>query len=128
MNAILKINEASGKTREVELLPESSYSIGRAKENDIVLNDRRVSRKHAQIIGDRGKYKVIDGYFENGEIKRSINRVFVNGMPSFEQILAPGDVVTIGETTLEFRKAPDEKSFTRNAPEIGVGENDSAAS
>jgi adenylate cyclase len=128
VNAILKINEASGKTREVELLPESSYSIGRAKENDIVLNDRRVSRKHAQIIGDRGKYKVIDGYFENGEIKRSINRVFVNGMPSFEQILAPGDVVTIGETTLEFRKAPDEKSFTRNAPEIGVGENDSAAS
>jgi adenylate cyclase len=128
VNAILKINEASGKTREVELLPESSYSIGRAKENDIVLNDRRVSRKHAQIIGDRGKYKVIDGYFENGEIKRSINRVFVNGMPSFEQILAPGDVVTIGETTLEFRKAPDEKSFTRNAPEIGVGENDSAVS
>src|SRR4028119_1391288 len=83
VNAILKINEASGKTREVELLPESSYSIGRAKENDIVLNDRRVSRKHAQIIGDRGKYKVIDGYFENGEIKQSINRVFVNGMPSF---------------------------------------------
>lgn len=128
MNAILKINEASGKTREVELLPESSYSIGRAKENDIVLNDRRVSRKHAQIIGDRGKYKVIDGYFENGEIKRSINRVFVNGLPSFEQILAPGDVVTIGETTLEFRKAAAEKSAAPSAPEIRAGENDSAVS
>ena len=128
MNAILKINEASGKTREVELLPESSYSIGRAKENDIVLNDRRVSRKHAQIIGDRGSFKVIDGHFENGEIKRSINRVFVNGLPNFEKILAPGDVVTIGETTLEFRKAPNEKSVAPNAPEIGVGEKESAAS
>jgi adenylate cyclase len=124
VNAILKINEASGKTREVELLPESSYSIGRARENDIVLNDRRVSRKHAQIVGDRGKYKVIDGYFENGEIKRSINRVFVNGLPSFEQILAPGDVVTIGETTLEFRKASDEKSAVPNTAEIGVGESE----
>ncbi len=110
--------------REVELLPESSYSIGRAKENDIVLNDRRVSRKHAQIIGDRGQYKVIDGYFENGEIKRSINRVFVNGLPSFEKILVPGDVVTIGETTLEFRKAIDEKSNSPDLQEVAVGENE----
>jgi adenylate cyclase len=124
VNAILKINEASGKMREVELLPESSYSIGRAKENDIVLNDRRVSRKHAQIIGDRGQYKVIDGYFENGEIKRSINRVFVNGLPSFEKILVPGDVVTIGETTLEFRKAIDEKSNSPDLQEVAVGENE----
>lgn len=132
VNAILKINEASGKTREVELLPESSYSIGRAKENDIVLNDRRVSRKHAQIIGDRGKYKVIDGYFENGEIKRSINRVFVNGLPSFEQILVPGDVVTIGETTLEFRKAiekaSNENSVAQNKSEIAVDGNEVAES
>jgi adenylate cyclase len=132
VNAILKINEASGKTREVELFPESSYSIGRAKENDIILNDRRVSRKHAQIIGDRGNYKVIDGYFENGEIKRSINRVFVNGLPSFEQILAPGDVVTIGETTLEFRKALEKASsenpVAQNKSEIAGDGNEVAES
>jgi adenylate cyclase len=110
VNAILKINETNGKTRELVLLPESSYSIGRAKENDIVLNDRRVSRKHAQIIGDRGNFKLIDGYFENGEIKRSVNRVYVNGLPNFERMLAPGDVIVIGETTLEFVRENSEKS------------------
>ncbi len=104
MNAVLKIKEVDGRIWEVNLLPDSSYTIGRAKENDIVLNDRRVSRKHAQINSDNLSFKIIDGYFEDGVIKRSINRVFVNGLPRFEKILDQGDVITIGETTLEFRK------------------------
>lgn len=122
VNAILKINETSGKTRELVLHPESSYSIGRAKENDIVLNDRRVSRKHAQIIGDRGKFKLIDGFFENGEIKRSVNRVYVNGSPNFERILAPGDVIVIGETTLEFFAENADRLPAPNSAEKSVGE------
>jgi adenylate cyclase len=104
VNAVLKIKEVDGRIWEVNLLPDSSYTIGRAKENDIVLNDRRVSRKHAQINSDNLSFKIIDGYFEDGVIKRSINRVFVNGLPRFEKILDQGDVITIGETTLEFRK------------------------
>lgn len=108
VSAILKITETSGRTWETNLLPESVYSVGRSKENDIVLNDRRVSRKHAQIAADDANFRIIDGYFENGEIKRSINRVFVNGLPRFEKILEQGDVVTIGETKLEFRKIATE--------------------
>lgn len=104
MNAILKIIEPGGKVGEVKLLPDSSYTIGRAKENDIVLNDRRASRKHAQLVAISGQFRIIDGYYEDGEIKRSINRVFVNGLPWFEKFLEFGDVITIGETTLEFKK------------------------
>jgi len=104
VNAILKITEPGHLPREVSLLPGSVYSIGRAKDNDIVLNDRRVSRKHAQIVSDDVDFRVIDGYSEGGEIKRSVNRVFVNGAPHLDKILKQGDQVTIGETTLEFKK------------------------
>lgn len=104
MSAILKITEASGKSWEINLLPDASYSIGRAKENDIVLNDRRVSRRHAQIVADGANFKVIDGYFSGGDLLRSVNRVFVNGLPQLEKILEQGDEIIIGESKFEFRK------------------------
>ena len=104
MSAILKITEASGKSWEISLLPDASYSIGRAKENDIVLNDRRVSRRHAQIVAEGTKFKLVDGYFVNGEIHRSINRVFINGQPLLEKILEQGDEIIIGESHFEFRR------------------------
>ncbi len=86
------------------MLPDMIYSIGRAKENDIVLNDRRVSRRHAQIMAEGVGFKLIDGYFVNGEIVRSVNRVFVNGQPSLEKTLEQGDEIVIGESRLEFHK------------------------
>jgi adenylate cyclase len=102
--AVLKINEVGGRTWEVDLLSDSTRTIGRGRENDIVLKDRRVSRRHAQISSVGGESKIIDGYIEDGEIKRSVNRVYVNGVPYYEKILEQGDVVTIGETTLEYRE------------------------
>lgn len=104
VSAILKINEADGKTWEISLLPNKNYSIGRAKENDIVLNDRRVSRRHAQIVSDGANFKLIDGYFANGEIKRSVNRVFVNGLPVLEKKLEQDDEIVIGESRFHFHK------------------------
>ena len=84
------------------MLPRASYSVGRAKNNDIILNDRRVSRRHAQIVTEAEVVKLIDGHFENGHVQPSVNSVFVNGVSHLEKILEPGDVVTIGETKLEF--------------------------
>ncbi len=105
MSAILKITEASGKTWEISLIPATIYSIGRAKENDIVLNDRRVSRRHAHIVAEDEKFKVVDGFFTaDGELSRSVNRVFVNGQPSLEKILEQDDKIVIGESTLEFHR------------------------
>jgi class 3 adenylate cyclase len=103
VNAILKITEPSGHVREFGLEPGSSYTIGRSKENDIVLNDRRVSRKHAHIVADDSRFKLIDGYYENGQLVRSVNRVLVNTRPHLDHMLTDGDVIRIGETELEFR-------------------------
>lgn len=102
MKASLKITEATGKNWEVELLPNTTLTIGRAKGNDIVLNDRRVSRHHAHIAADAEKFRIVDGYFVDGTIKRSANHVFVNGVPQLEKILESGDFIIIGESRLEF--------------------------
>jgi adenylate cyclase len=81
----------------------SVYTIGRAKENDIVLNDRRVSRKHAFIDTEVGGFRIVDGYIENGQLFRSVNHVFVNGSIQLEYRLKDGDKIAIGESKLEFR-------------------------
>jgi adenylate cyclase len=104
---ILKINEANGKVWELNLVPNSLYTIGRAKENDIVLNDRRVSRRHAHIRGGSLEYTVIDGFVQDGQIQRSVNKVFVNGEPVTEHTLEPGDQITIGTSVLRFEKVAD---------------------
>jgi adenylate cyclase len=105
----IKITEPNGRVWEAELEEGKVYSVGRAKENDIVLNDRRASRKHAQVGGDNTGFRIIDGYIEKGKLVRSVNHVFVNGSPIFEKVLSSGDVIVIGESRLEyFEDAPTE--------------------
>ncbi|MFH3675677.1 FHA domain-containing protein, partial [Acinetobacter baumannii] len=85
VSAKLKISEPDGKTWEFSLEPGRILTIGRSKDNDVVLNDRRVSRKHAHIVGTGGDFTIVDGFYENGELRRSINHVFVNGTPVMEK-------------------------------------------
>ena len=103
MSALLQITEPTGRIWETNLVAGTIYSIGRAKENDIVLNDRRVSRKHARVTSDGDRFMVVDGYFENGGLIRSVNHVFVNGAPMLEKHLEAGDVIIIGESRLEYK-------------------------
>ena len=88
-------------------MPGKLLLIGRAKDNDIVLNDRRASRKHAQIMGDAAGFRIIDGYIEGGILSRSVNHVFVNGEAIAEKNLERGDIITIGESRLEYREITD---------------------
>jgi adenylate cyclase len=98
----LRITEPGGAPREFNLEAGKNYTIGRSNENSIVLNDRRVSRKHAHIVADGDKFRLVDGYYENGSLKRSVNHVFVNGSPMLEKHLDQGDAVMIGESQLMF--------------------------
>ena len=104
MSAILTITDPSGHIWEFGLEPGRTYTIGRAKENDIVLNDRRVSRKHAYITSENSDFTVVDGYIENGNLVRSVNKVFVNAVPQLEHRLKQDDTISIGETELTFRR------------------------
>jgi adenylate cyclase len=107
MSAVLKITEPDGRSWEKQLVPGAMFSIGRAKENDIVLNDRRVSRRHAHVAANGDRFMIVDGSIENGQLKRSVNHVFVNGAPMLEKPLQQGDVVIIGESRLEFVQEVD---------------------
>ena len=109
MKAILKITEATGKSWDVELEPNTTFSIGRAQGNHIVLNDRRVSRQHAMVVAGDSDFQIVDGFFEDGKIKRSVNQVFVNGVPHLEKNLITGDQIVIGTSKLEFRQIAEEK-------------------
>jgi adenylate cyclase len=105
VNANLKITEVGGKSWEMILLPNTVYTIGRAKDNDIVLNDQRVSRRHAHIRAGENEFTLVDGFIDaGGQLRRSVNRVFVNGLPQFEKILESGDIITIGGSRFDFER------------------------
>ncbi|MBU6422785.1 MAG: FHA domain-containing protein [Chloroflexota bacterium] len=63
-------------------------AIGRDVENDLVLDDRRVSRRHAEIRLRLGRYTLYD--------LQSTNGTFVNGRRVAEVALSDGDRITIG--------------------------------
>ncbi len=100
LKAKLEITEPTGRTWQTELSKGGTITIGRAKDNEIVLNDRRVSRKHAFIIPDGDGFKIVDGYYEEGQLFRSVNHVFINGAIHLEAALNDGDSITIGESVL----------------------------
>jgi class 3 adenylate cyclase/pSer/pThr/pTyr-binding forkhead associated (FHA) protein len=116
VKAILKITDPSGHVWEYGMESGRTYTIGRSKENDIVLNDRRVSRKHAHIIAGNEGFKLVDGYFENGQLVRSVNRIMVDSRPQLERVLENGDEIMIGETQLGFRNITslDKRSREKN--------------
>ena len=74
---------------------EGHYVIGRHLENDIVLNDTNVSRRHAEFVCAAGEVVVRDLGSTNGT---KVNGVLVNG----EQLLQHGDVVNFGSAQVTF--------------------------
>ncbi|MFH1688138.1 MAG: FHA domain-containing protein [bacterium] len=69
-------------------------SIGRTNDNDIMLENRGVSRKHALIEFNEGEAVLIDN--------ESLNGTFVNSRKISEEILHDDDVITIGKYSLVF--------------------------
>lgn len=107
--AQLHIVDASGREWRYSLLTApQTCKIGRAPDNCVVLNDPRVSRYHAYIKIENGVYTLIDGVAAGGEVRRSANKVFVNGSPRYEHQLANGDRVTIGTSILRFEQQAQE--------------------
>src|SRR5712672_3071937 len=109
--AQLKVTDASGRQAQHLLTSSTTCMIGRAPDNQIVLDDPRASRHHAHIRPDAdGSFMLIDGAVVNGQIKRSANKVFVNGEQKFEQLLKDGDRITIGASTLRFEQPKEERT------------------
>ena len=69
-------------------------TIGRASDNDVIVDDPQVSRHHCQLKLQHGAYSFVDLGSRNGST--------VNGQAVGEIALGPGDVIHIGSTSLEF--------------------------
>lgn len=70
-------------------------SVGRASDNDVIIDDPEVSRHHCQIKLQHGAYALADLGSRNGSL--------VNGQPVSEMALGPGDLIRIGSTEIEFQ-------------------------
>ncbi len=108
--ALLKITDASGRQWQYNLIPQAACTIGRAPDNSVVLDDPRASRHHAHIRFDDPAFTIVDGVMMNGEVRRSANKVFVNGEARYEHPLKDGDRVTIGASTLRFEQQKEERT------------------
>lgn len=109
--ALLKITDASGRQWQYSLPAEGICTIGRAPDNTVVLDDPRASRYHAHIKpADDGSFILVDGAVINGQLRRSANKVFVNGGAQSEYPLKNGDRITIGASTLRLEQRAEERT------------------
>ncbi len=71
----------------VHPLNRSVINIGRRPDNQIVIDDPRVSRTHAQIRAIKGRFVIFDLEFKGG--------TFVNDQRVNQSTLYPGDVINL---------------------------------
>jgi hypothetical protein len=85
-----------GKAGKAFPLSKDRVIIGRLGESDLVLSDPGVSRRHAEVRREDGKYVIAD--------LGSTNGTMVNEATIGERVLEEGDRITVGRTVLEFRR------------------------
>jgi len=73
--------------RRTVLLTRPSVTAGRSLDNDVIVNDSRVSRHHAQLRRRAGRYVIYDLGSSGG--------TFVNQDRVSECLLQPGDVISL---------------------------------
>jgi pSer/pThr/pTyr-binding forkhead associated (FHA) protein len=88
---IVKFDE---KVIERVVTEKKRISIGRTNDNDIVLENRGVSRKHATIEFNNNAAVIMDN--------ESLNGTFVNNRKISEEVLRDDDTITIGKYSLVY--------------------------
>lgn len=86
-------------------LTQSVVNIGRRPDNHLVIDDRRVSRTHAQLRLIDGRYVIFDLDSSGGTL--------VNGGRIRQRALAPGDVISLAGVPLIYGIESSELGETR---------------
>jgi pSer/pThr/pTyr-binding forkhead associated (FHA) protein len=90
-NAFFSLED--GKTYPLD---RAVVNIGRMLDNDLVLDDPRVSRHHAQL-------RAVDGHFVLFDTN-STGGIFVNGHRIAQTIVYPNDTISLAGVVLTFRQ------------------------
>ncbi|MFT3695300.1 MAG: FHA domain-containing protein [Kofleriaceae bacterium] len=99
------------------IIAGKQYTIGRGLDNDIVLTDIAVSRKHFDLRNEAGSWVIVDRGSGNGTV--------VNGnLEDNPFMLANGDVIEIGNTTFRFDFIVAESPIPRGSQANGFDSDD----
>ena len=93
--AYLIIRHGSRWSDVLKLLPGQSVVVGRSSENQIVVRDERVSRKHAEILHQKGGWVVRDLGSRNGT---QVDREPFSG----EHSLSEGETIRVADCEMVF--------------------------
>jgi hypothetical protein len=104
------VNNEENKVEESDHMPENAFlivegvkvfpltvpvvNIGRRLDNQLIIDDPRVSRNHAQLRSIKGRFVVFD--------LNSTGGTFVNGQRTSQTVLYPGDVISLAGVALIF--------------------------
>lgn len=95
--ALIVLEAADPKLANKKISFSGQISIGRGKENDIVLDDIYVSHHHAVISPVRNLYQIED--------LQSRNHTYINGnILNGKEFLQNGDVIKIGCVSFHFER------------------------
>lgn len=110
---LVPVDDADNLARSEVRLSSSDVTLGRAFGNDVVLDDAQVSKSHAALRRDGGRWTVHDLGSSNG--------TYVNGMQIMKQELAPGDVLELGGCRFTFRAIEPAETRIDIVPESREG-------
>ena len=91
--------DCPGEPTQTILWDTLEIAVGREAEQDLVVPDSEVSRKHALFRMEGDAHTLADLHTSNG--------TFVNGSQIRTHTLRPGDVIEIGPATLRFHQEPE---------------------
>lgn len=94
------------------------WEMGRGKGADIDIDDESVSGRHAQLIYERGRWKVVN--------MMSVNGTFVNERKVLSAYLGPRDVIRMGTVELVFDARVERPEPQSQAGKTGRGGEKSA--
>jgi len=94
LTILLKFNDKILKTIESD---KNEIMIGRNAENDIVIENLAVSKQHARILNEDGKYFIED--------LNSTNGTYLNKNRITKKDLKSNDIIIIGKHSLEIYTA-----------------------
>ena len=97
---LLKITTGTEKGRTLELTENTPLSIGRSESSALCIPDKKISRRHAEIVSDGENIFITDLSSRTG--------TRVNGRPIQQRTpLCIGDTIQIGETDLVLEKTTE---------------------
>ncbi len=114
-SAVLVVQAGATAGQEFAL-DKDTVTIGRALDNEVILDDEQVSRHHANIRRQRDQFVLTDLASANGTF---VNRVRITE----PHVLRSGEIIQMGSTVLEFRSLAEEAATVIRPPseETAIG-------